>query len=675
MRSLLSLFSIPILLLGLLKFAAPPNDNIGGAINLTTLTGYCSDDAAYSNLEATRSLYRKGSFWGTEGKDIWYKFTAIRTDINITVTGNTGGTSTNTLLSPLIAIYTLSGTTLTEIIGSMVSSNNLTTAYKGGLTIGQEYYIRISAEDDNTGTFKLCINNYDPPNKPGQDCSTASLLCNKDTFSETNISGAGNNNKEAQGTCLNIESNSAWYKWTAANSGTLTFSITPTSNTDDIDWVLFDLGINGDCSKVIPSNAIRCAAGNGINCTPSYYITGLNMTSTDLSEQSNCVPGQDGWLKYVDMIEGHTYALLIDNFSNGNNGFTLAFGGTGEFKGPASAIQVVKNDPCTTQQSFTFSAGLSDAVSYKWEFGKGASITDATGLGPHVLTYSSMGQKNVILKSSNSVGCSAYSYYNLYVTTTPETPVISSSKTILCVDDVLELYTPLIEDAKYSWSGPNNFKSEQQNPQITITGPENSGDYKLTIQVGACASQEAVLHIPDIPKKPIALFYTSPNVTGKYSSPISIGFNNQSKNSTRFIWDFGDGESSTEKNPIHTYATPGIFQITLTAISENDCSHSVSLSGLTLLKENAVLVPNAFSPNGDSINDELKISIPNLINYHITIFNRWGTKIFETTDIFHNWNGKYNNQNVPVGTYYYLIKAKDLNNKNISQSGSVTLIR
>lgn len=675
-RSYLLLLSVIVIFCGNLFCAVPGNDQIKNATTLSDLTGYCSGDAAYNNIDATASGFRKGSFWLSEGKDIWYKFTAQRTDINISVTGKTSDTSPNTLIAPLIAIYTYDGSsTLTEMIGSMVSANNLTTAYKGGLSVGMVYYIRISAEQNNTGTFKLCINNYSPPTKPGQDCVTASLLCSKETFSETNITGAGNNNAETAGSCLNIESNSAWYKWTAANNGTLTFSITPTSNTDDIDWVLYDLGPNGDCSKVIPANVIRCASGNGINCTPSYFITGLNLTSTDVTEGSNCPPGQDGWLKYVDMTEGHTYALLINNFSNGNNGFTVAFGGTGEFEGPKTEIAVEKNNLCKTDQSYTFSATINDSRTLVWNFGADASMNQASGPGPHLITYASAGQKNISLTATNALGCSVISYYNLYAANTPAIPVISASDTKLCTDDTLKLSTPYIEDAVYSWSGPDNFSSSLQNPAIRIMGPQNAGDYKLTVKIGECISEEAIFNIPAIPRKTVALFTTDPDFSLKYAAPTTIRFINESLNALTYKWDFGDGNFSTETNPSHTYTKPGDYNISLTAITENDCSNTIFKGQLIILKDGSIFIPNAFSPNGDGINDELRVSIPNLRDYRMSIINRWGTKVYESTDIFQNWDGKRLHQDLPAGIYYYIISGKDVHNNIIKKTGSIMLLR
>ncbi|QNN40953.1 hypothetical protein [Pedobacter roseus] len=301
------------------KFTPPINDELINAINITNTSAYCSGDAEFNNLEATPSNYNKSLNWSAVGKDVWYKFTASKFDVNISVSGKIDANSTNTLIGPLVALYSYdpASNSIAEQPGTLATSNNVISLYKGALTVGQVYYIRVSAANDATGTFKLCIDNYFPPIQPGQDCGTFSVLCTKETFTQLNVTGSGANNHESAGTCLGTESNSAWYMFKASVPGDFTFVITPTVTTNDIDWVFYDLGLNGDCSKINAANAIRCASGSGVTCSPSYYKTGLSMTETDLTEALGCPAGQNGFVKYVELQQDHVYAILIDNFSGG----------------------------------------------------------------------------------------------------------------------------------------------------------------------------------------------------------------------------------------------------------------------------------------------------------------------------------------------------------------------
>ena len=834
------------------KAQAPANDNCSGAIDLSNAHNFCSDNGAYTNVNATPSGLAKSQFWPADGNDVWFKYTAIAFDLNMTVTGNENGSGT--LNSPLIAIYsTTDCSNFSELIGSVSNGATLTTLYKGGLTIGQTYYIRVSAASNNTGTFKICVSNYNPVLKPGQDYSTASILCTKDAFTQTNVSGAGSNNRESAGTCLDngastapIEANSAWYKWTAANNGTLTFTISPTVSGDDIDWVLYDLGTSGSATNVNAANAIRCASGSGVNCTPFYNQTGLNLTSTDLTEMPGCVSGQDGFVKYIDMIQGHVYALLINNFSNGNNGFALSFGGTETFLGPTAALDMKVNNGCSVNQNFTFTNQSTNYTRLKWSFGDGASIDSANGEGPYTITYKTPGTKTVVLQAFSAQGCVTVAYktfdlpvkpatpvitslqntyclgdnvvlsiskpsvqttylwtgpngfsstdsvvtfpltnynqagvYSLVITqngctsdqasftlpaigktpiskftvtpnnlctpqqsftivnnstdytglkwdfgtdasiasatsngpftityasfgdknitltatgdqgctavltqkiTVPQKPVLTQLKKIngpYCIGDTIVMSTPAQAGTIYSWTGPNNFTSGQPAIRIPITSMAVAGTYSLMITQGLCSSDplSTTINASDIIAVPVAAFDPSPIIPGTGAVPLSVSFANHSTNADSYLWDFGDGATSTQTNPQHLYTKKGSFTVKLTATNKGACSNTVSLGKLVLRYDVVIFIPNTFTPNNDGINDDFGVKITNLSNYSIRIFNRYGQQLYEAKDILKRWEGFYNGQPVPVGTYYYVITGTTLNDDALKEAGYVTVLR
>ena len=542
----------------------PSNDEYINAINITNTESFCSPDQYFSNAGATTSSNGTPNNWnGTIGKDVWFKFTALKFDVAVTASGKINAASTNTLLNPLVSIYTIDPITgnFGELFNTMVSSDNVTSINKGGLTIGQVYYIRVSALNNNEGSFKLCVDNYFPPLQPGQDCGTVSILCGMEKFTQLNVTGAGTNNKETAGTCLETKHNSAWYMWTASKSGAFTFLITPTVITNDIDWVLYDLGPGGTCAQINPANAIRCAVGHGITCSPSYYVTGLSMIETDLTEESGCPIGipQNGLVRYVDMVAGHTYALLVDNYTGGNNGFSIEFGGDTEFVGPTSEIKVERNNACLPTQSYTFTSLATNYNSLKWTFGEGASLASATGAGPYTITYSTNGEKTVVLEAKGANDCNIVSTQTFFVGTTPPKPSISPSAIKLCYDDILTLSTPTVNLATYHWRGPNDFKSEEQNPKIRITGPENSGDYFLYTKIGDCESETVKINIPLIDTRPEAFFDIVINDQCLPNQNYLLV--NNSINYTTLTWDFDGGTVITEANGDKrvVFATTGLI--------------------------------------------------------------------------------------------------------------------
>ena len=86
--------------------------------------------------------------------------------------------------------------------------------------------------------------------------------------------------------------------------------------------------------------------------------------------------------------------------------------------------------------------------------------------------------------------------------------------------------------------------------------------------------------------------------------------------------------------------------------------------------------PNAFSPNGDSYNEIFKATAcQNIVEFHATIFNRWGQKLYEWSDPNEGWDGTYNGKDVKQGTYFILVKAKGGDGKEHMIRKDVNLLR
>ena len=84
-------------------------------------------------------------------------------------------------------------------------------------------------------------------------------------------------------------------------------------------------------------------------------------------------------------------------------------------------------------------------------------------------------------------------------------------------------------------------------------------------------------------------------------------------------------------------------------------------------------VPNVFTPNGDNNNDLFEWKIEGIEEFNIKIYNRWGTKVFETEDLEQFWDGGKE----PDGTYYYVVKGRErtLDAEEVEWRGDLTLIR
>ena len=95
------------------------------------------------------------------------------------------------------------------------------------------------------------------------------------------------------------------------------------------------------------------------------------------------------------------------------------------------------------------------------------------------------------------------------------------------------------------------------------------------------------------------------------------------------------------------------------------------------ISESKLEMPNAFSPNGDGINDiyKAKDGYQSLTEFHAYIFNRWGQKLYEWTTPADGWDGKYKGKDVAQGVYYVLVKAKGADGKTYNIKRDVNLLR
>lgn len=97
---------------------------------------------------------------------------------------------------------------------------------------------------------------------------------------------------------------------------------------------------------------------------------------------------------------------------------------------------------------------------------------------------------------------------------------------------------------------------------------------------------------------------------------------------------------------------------------------------VTVEKPYAIYAPNAFSPDGDGLNDFFKVSGQGVIDFEMEIFNRWGQMVFKSSNINHKWDGTFRGKDLPTGTYIYKIKIITYGeNQKSVKSGTISLVR
>lgn len=156
------------------------------------------------------------------------------------------------------------------------------------------------------------------------------------------------------------------------------------------------------------------------------------------------------------------------------------------------------------------------------------------------------------------------------------------------------------------------------------------------------------------------------NITNVYNGPLSS-----------LTWNFGDGVTSGDMNPVHQYNEAGVYDVSLSMVNAFGCLSEQSWPQYVRVnKLVSLFVPNAFSPNGDGLNDVFTVSTRLIIDFQINIYDRWGKLIYASGNPGFEWNGTDDQgKQVPEGVYTYTINSTDWDGQKIDRAGTITVIR
>ena len=169
-------------------------------------------------------------------------------------------------------------------------------------------------------------------------------------------------------------------------------------------------------------------------------------------------------------------------------------------------------------------------------------------------------------------------------------------------------------------------------------------------------------------------------------APLEVTFKanpDEDNPSVGYEWRFRRSEEQQpfmtrhEETTVFTFSESGQTIVEL-YITENGETDDVPVATITVSISNSFLeMPNAFSPNGDGINDiyKAKEGYQSIVEFHAYIFNRWGQKLYDWDDPAGGWDGKYKGKDVAQGVYYCLVKAKGADGRNYSIKKDVNLLR
>jgi gliding motility-associated-like protein len=334
-------------------------------------------------------------------------------------------------------------------------------------------------------------------------------------------------------------------------------------------------------------------------------------------------------------------------------------------------VTIVDSKPCTIVRTFTIlepqplvlSANLTNALGCNnantgainlLVSGGSAPFTYAWSNGATTEDLANIPAGNYLVTVTDANGCTKQAQYSINRPPPIVTGVVTKTDFDCDTKYVKQTFVAQVSGGvppyQLVWSsgtvsGANNeMMNTNQNGTVILTA---------TDAIGCQSNYTFNVNVPTLGTPSFTASSYAYSTFGNYSINDPIQFTNTATGDyTSVAWDFGDGTFSTELNPVHTFINPKEYVVTQTVTYPFGC---VYVQKITLLvgKGYVLVVPNAFTPNNDTLNDTFRPVTKGLKNVHLDVYDTWGSLIYsESGDVLRGWDGKIKGINAENGNYF-----------------------
>lgn len=392
---------------------------------------------------------------------------------------------------------------------------------------------------------------------------------------------------------------------------------------------------------------------SGVYVNPQYLWQQMDANGIwqDMRAQTS-----DHFTETFDNVQAGTYKYRLLVAENGN--ITSA---NCRAKSPEFEVTIIPKPVPLVTPTITTCVGerinlsVNEASSYSWSGPGFTSVERSPVIDNATVDMSG----TYVVKITNELGCEATA--EIAVTVLP--PPVAAIEPVdpICKGTSVPLNAS--GGTVYKWSPSIGLSAiDIANP---VASPDHTTAYTVTVSNGGCEASASITVVVN----ENASAFAGPDK--KILEGQRVELEGRVGDHVDFYWSPAEGLDDPHKlNPVASPASDITY--TLNAVSTNGCSNAVDEVFVRVYKK--LIIPNSFSPNGDSVNDLWNITaIGAYPGAKVKIVNRYGQLVFQSSGYEEEpWNGKYRNQDVPVGVYYYMI---DLNSELPALSGSLMLIR
>ena len=359
-------------------------------------------------------------------------------------------------------------------------------------------------------------------------------------------------------------------------------------------------------------------------------------------------------------------------------------------------VEVIDADNCIQRETFV--------INEPKELTLNALITDAThctdpnsgaidlivngGTLPYTFAWSNgslsedltaIPANNYSVTVTDANGCTATGAYTIIRQEPLEATIVSNIQVDCDAKEVIQenelIITGGFPPYSVSWSYGD---VDNSNPNIMRTDTNGIAVATITDNNNCVITQNVTVNLLQLGDPDFIMdsaFHTDYNV---WAIDDPITFTNTSTGDAQgFSWNFGDGTTSTDENPMHTYVKEGTYQITFTVAYGYGCSYSIQRT-IEVVRGYEIEVPDAFSPNKDGVNDVFRPVYLGMQNVKMHIYDTWGGLLYteeSTSNTFTGWDGTLDGKPLENGNYIYQVEALSRNGIEIQKTGPFTLLK
>lgn len=449
-------------------------------------------------------------------------------------------------------------------------------------------------------------------------------------------------------------------------------TIAPTNGVGPFSYAWSDGQTSGTAVNLCVGNyTVTVTTANGCVANQAVTIGSSALAATTTSQNATCFASKNGsaavipvgtspfsitWsgvtgtTTAVSNLKAGTYTVSVTDANNCTITSSIVI------TEPPAIVVTFASTPATCgtadgSATATISGGVTP-FSYVWSSGPTASALTNITDGTYSLTVTDANACAVTSAVNVAAKSTVFAHYSV-------TPGCAERN-----DGTIQLHPQ-------GGKGPYNFAwSSMTSKDSSLTGLQ-SGNYFVTITDAKSCSFATVIALTNNPT-PIA--NAGPDETILVGNSTLLA----GSGGVSFLWTPSDGLSCDTCAAI-TVSPETTTTYTLQVVDANTCS---SVDKVTVVVEeicndqNAIFIPNAFSPNGDGQNDFVQVHGSRCLHwFHFVIYNRWGEQVHESSNLSDQWDGTFRGTGLDMGVYTYFIKCEMDNGKKFTRMGNITLIR